>query len=127
MRSKTGRWVAVLCAGVAGAVFGWFLFRMLFSNPAIRILATAFATPLAMVSVGWSVNRLPAQLGPDSIVGSVGVVIESVSTQGRVRIGGELWSARSVGHELLPTGTEVVVHSIQGLILEVGPAVQLQV
>ena len=54
--------------------------------------------------------------GVAALVGSEGVVLEAVSGQdGRVKLGGEIWSAKSYDeHSELSVGTHVYVIEIQG-------------
>ncbi|MDN5730638.1 MAG: NfeD family protein [Yaniella sp.] len=57
----------------------------------------------------WSVNRY---------VGRVGDVTEEVTTsQGRVRIGNEIWSARTYSTTPIPMETPVVIQQIEGAIV----------
>lgn len=57
----------------------------------------------------WSVNRY---------VGRVGEVTEEVSTSyGMVRIGNEIWSARTYSPTPIPTETPVVIQQIEGAIV----------
>jgi membrane protein implicated in regulation of membrane protease activity len=54
--------------------------------------------------------------GHDALVGRSAVVLEPVDQrQGRIQLGGELWSARSeTGTDPIDTGTEVLVTRIDG-------------
>lgn len=62
----------------------------------------------------WSVNRY---------VGRVGEVTEDVSSSdGMVRIGNEIWSARTYGPVLIPAHTRVVIQQIEGAIVWVAPS-----
>lgn len=57
----------------------------------------------------WSVNRY---------VGRVGEVTQEVtSNEGRVRIGNEIWSARTYHPTPIPTETPVVIQQIEGAIV----------
>lgn len=57
----------------------------------------------------WSVNRF---------VGRVGEVTEEVtSSQGLVRIGNEIWSARTYDPTPIPADTPVVIQQIEGAIV----------
>jgi membrane-bound serine protease (ClpP class) len=60
------------------------------------------------------------QTGRESLVGSVGEVVEPLMPVGQIRVLGELWQARS-GAEL-PRGTPVRVLHVDGLMLEVESA-----
>jgi membrane-bound ClpP family serine protease len=61
-------------------------------------------------------RRRPVAVGPQEIIGMQGVV-----RRGQVAVRGELWQARTAGGEPLVTGEEVVVESIDGLVLVVRP------
>ena len=54
----------------------------------------------------------------DAVVGATGRVVETVQndlTQGRVKLGGMEWSARSTSGEILEVGTPVKVDKIEGV------------
>lgn len=62
----------------------------------------------------WSVNRY---------VGRVGEVTDAVtSSSGMVRIGNEIWSARTYGPTSIPADTRVVIQQIEGAIVWVAPS-----
>ncbi|MDQ2588836.1 NfeD family protein [Saccharothrix yanglingensis] len=53
--------------------------------------------------------------GVEALVGGTAVVVSTVDGHGgRVRIGGEVWSARSLDHEVIEPGAEVTVVEISG-------------
>lgn len=53
--------------------------------------------------------------GIDALPGSTAVVVSRVDGRdGRVRIGGDIWSARSIDHEVIEVGVEVTVVEISG-------------
>ncbi|ROP35339.1 MULTISPECIES: NfeD family protein [Saccharothrix] len=53
--------------------------------------------------------------GVEALVGSTAVVVSTVDGHGgRVRIGGEVWSARSLDRERIEPGAEVTVVEISG-------------
>jgi membrane protein implicated in regulation of membrane protease activity len=60
----------------------------------------------------------------EALLGSHATVVATVDkTGGRVRIGGEIWSARSMDDKVLETGTDVTVVEISGataVVLERG-------
>ncbi|MGQ4871184.1 MAG: NfeD family protein [Candidatus Thorarchaeota archaeon] len=61
------------------------------------------------------------------IVGMRGEVVSEVtSTDGRVRIGPEIWHARSEDQGSIPVGTNVVVTKRDGLVIYVMPAEAVQ-
>lgn len=53
--------------------------------------------------------------GVDALVGGTAIVVSTVDGNGgRVRIGGEVWSARSLDREVIEPGAEVTVVEISG-------------
>ena len=68
-------------------------------------------------------SRREHRTGVDALVGSEAVVLEPTDTrEGRVRLAGEVWSARAVeGLAALPTGTPVQVVAIEGATAVVFP------
>jgi len=66
-------------------------------------------------------------LGHDALVGRQAVVLEEVSSEGgRVKLGGEVWSARSYDDdEVIPVGARVDVFQIKGATALVHPIPQL--
>ena len=54
----------------------------------------------------------------DAVVGTTGIVVESIQndlTQGRVKLGGMEWSARSSSGEILEEGTQIKVDRVEGV------------
>ena len=54
----------------------------------------------------------------DRILGQEGVVVESIdnlSASGQVKIDGAVWTARSAGDEIIPSGTRIQVERIEGV------------
>jgi membrane-bound serine protease (ClpP class) len=70
-------------------------------------------------------RRSRAAVGVETIVGRSGVAIGRLDsarmTTGQVRVGGEIWNARS--STALDPGTEVKVVAVEGLTLAVEPVV----
>jgi len=62
-------------------------------------------------------NKLMHDL--ESMVGAEGTVLESFEHTGYVKIGNELWRARST--EPVKTGDEIVVTAVNGLRIEIAP------
>jgi membrane-bound serine protease (ClpP class) len=91
-------------------------------SPKIGIAVIALA---AVVEVGeflfWRrfLRRYRVQTGSEAMVGQDAEVVEGGDPYGRVRIRGELWSARSA--EPLRLGERVKVTAVDGLTLEVAP------
>lgn len=58
----------------------------------------------------------------DKMVGSAGLALTEVTTVGgEVKVGGEIWTARSLDGTTIPTGTEVEVYEIDGAVAVVYP------
>jgi membrane-bound serine protease (ClpP class) len=68
------------------------------------------------VLIRWS-KRRRAVVGAETLVGRIGVVVTALTPRGQVRVDGELWDAHAE-YDLAP-GEEVVVTSLEGLMLEV--------
>jgi membrane-bound serine protease (ClpP class) len=68
------------------------------------------------VLIRWS-KRRRAAVGAETLVGRTGVVVTALTLRGQVRVDGELWDAHAAYH--LAPGEEVVVTSLDGLVLEV--------
>ena len=67
----------------------------------------------------WFLRRYRIRSGPEAMIGTVGEVVYECDPEGRVRLAGELWKARS--DAVAPVGTRVRVLAIDGLTLEVQP------
>jgi membrane protein implicated in regulation of membrane protease activity len=68
----------------------------------------------------WLSRRGRVQMGPETIVGSVGVVAAACRPSGQVRLQGELWTARCPGGA--DEGERVRVTALEGNTLVVEPA-----
>lgn len=66
-------------------------------------------------------RRTQPAVGLEDIVGRVGVAANALDPSGQVRVLGEIWEARS--GVVVARGAEVVVVGVEGLRLEVVPAV----
>ena len=66
-----------------------------------------------------AIGRAPA-VGPETLVGLKCRTMETLSPYGYVRVGPELWRARSIAGNIDP-GTEVVIVDVKGLTLVVKP------
>ena len=100
--------VAALVAALGG---GWFLTLVVFGAGSVASLAVL--RPIARAHL-----RQPAAMrtGTAALVGAKAVVVDRVDGQGgRVKIGGEVWSARALDeHQVLEPGTRVEVAQIDG-------------
>ncbi len=111
-----------VAAGVAAVVGGVGL-GLPFQIGAFAVAAAAglgVVRPLAVRHI-----RQPPLLrtGTSALVGRSAIVLEEVTAQGgRVRIGGEVWSARSYDEsQVLPAGSSVNVFAIEGATALVHP------
>ena len=111
-----------VAAGVAAVVGGVGL-GLPFQIGAFAVAAAAglgVVRPLAVRHI-----RQPPLLrtGTSALVGRSATVLEEVTAQGgRVRIGGEVWSARSYDEsQVLPAGSSVDVFAIEGATALVHP------
>ncbi|KNH15735.1 integral membrane protein [Arthrobacter sp. ZBG10] len=100
--------LAALVADFAGAE-GW-LQIIIFC--VVSLLMIAFVRPVALSHI----KKGPAEqrTNVDRLIGESAVVMEAVTTAGGlVKIGGDIWSARSSAGDL-PAGQHVVVAAIEG-------------
>ena len=131
-------WYWWLVIGLVLAVVEMLTVDLIFVMVAVGALAAALvsvfnhdlvleALVAALVSGGMLVLVRPVAMrhlslphsvrtGTAALVGSAGLVIERVDARdGRVKLGGEVWSARSYDpHEVLEPGTQVAVAHIDG-------------
>jgi membrane-bound serine protease (ClpP class) len=86
------------------------------------IAAIAFVAGLVLIGMVWLFGRSrrrPVVTGIEHIVGSTAEVLDGFTTQGTVRLGGELWNARSPAP--VSAGQRVRVVRVDGLLLWVEP------
>ncbi len=82
--------------------------------------AVAVEVGEAYLFLRWS-QRRRAQVGAEALVGAEGTALGALEPEGQVRVGGEIWSARSsVG---IAAGGCVRVAAVDGLTLVVEPCV----
>jgi membrane-bound serine protease (ClpP class) len=93
--------VALLTAIACGLAFG---------------LITVFLVRIALVA-----RRNKAMLGPDMLVGALGIAQEPLAPRGQILVHGELWQAESANgpNQPIPAGQTVKVQAIRGLTLVV--------
>lgn len=87
------------------------------------LVAVVVAAVLDITESGlfiWWSQRRKAAVGVGALVGKKGVVVRDLWPEGQVKVGGEIWKARSAG--ACEAGTVVVVRGIRGLTLDVEPA-----
>jgi membrane-bound serine protease (ClpP class) len=98
--------------------------------PEMRVQwATALSAGLAfglittfLVRIAWRARRNKIMIGPEALVGAVGVVQQALAPQGQVLVHGELWLAESTTP--IPAGETVKVRAVDGLKLLVDPVQQ---
>jgi len=104
--------LAAVVAAVA-AVVGGALWLQLLVFAGASLASLGFLRPLARAHI-----RMPPALrtGTAALTGAKATVLQRVdNTDGRVRIGGEVWSARAyMPDQVLEPGTEVEVVEIKG-------------
>lgn len=73
-------------------------------------------------------NTKKTATNADRVVGKEALVIETIDNRipsGQVRVAGQVWTARAADdHTVIPEGTAVAVHQIQGVKLIVEPIEQ---
>jgi membrane-bound ClpP family serine protease len=70
--------------------------------------------------VSRALRRKPA-VGVETLIGGWGMVVVPLEPEGMVKLGGELWRARSEGRRI-EKGEEIVVRRVKGTLLIVSPA-----
>jgi membrane-bound serine protease (ClpP class) len=96
--------------------------------PEMRVhLATALSVsvPLGIITVflmniALKARRNKVVTGPQGLIGETGVAETMLSPQGKVFVHGEIWDA--VSSAIVPAGQPVVVRRVEGLQLQVDPA-----
>ena len=87
----------------------------------IAVVAGVSVDVLETAALWWWSRRRKAAVGVETLVGRCGVVVSTVSpSSGQVKLDGELWEARASIE--LPVGADVVVRSVDRLLLDVAPA-----
>ncbi len=123
----------VLLMVAGGAVVG--LLAAIIGLPiAVQILAAAAASTAMLMLVRPSVVKRfhtgpDLRLGHGKLVGSQGVVTEAISAQehGRIKIGGEIWSAEPYDEfDTIAPGETVEVLEIRGATAVVNPLPRLE-
>ena len=86
----------------------------------VAILAAAvFEVSLAVFGIGYS-RRRRAQVGVQTMVGTLGEAMTTLAPRGQVKIDGEIWEARA--EQGVRAGDTVRVTRVDGLTLEVEQA-----
>jgi membrane protein implicated in regulation of membrane protease activity len=113
---------------LAGGALGGAVASALGAPVGIQFLvAAAVAVVLLLTLRPWLLRHLRArepltETNSAALVGRGAVVVATVTGEnGRVKLGGEVWSARTTAGDALPPGTEVTVHRIDGATAVVVP------
>ncbi|CCH31552.1 NfeD family protein [Actinosynnema sp. NPDC047251] len=101
---------ALGAAGVSALGVGEVLAAVAFGVAALGLIAGARPALKRRLTAGHELTS-----GVQALVGGPAIVVSTVDAHGgRVRIGGEVWSARSLDHTVLEPGAEVTVVEISG-------------
>lgn len=72
-----------------------------------------------LVSIAWRARRNKVMIGPEALVGAVGVAQQPLAPAGQILVHGELWQAESTTP--IAAGERVKVRAVEGLKLLVDP------
>ena len=87
---------------------------------AVTLASAAFF--IFVVGMAVKARRRPVVSGREELIGGVGTILDDFEKDGRIRIHGEVWNARSTVP--LHKGQQVRVKSMQGLVLNVEPVAE---
>jgi membrane-bound serine protease (ClpP class) len=88
-----------------------------------NVVVPAVVAALDLAETGlflWWSQRRKASVGVETLVGRRAVAVGRLRPAGQVKLDGELWEARSASP--VERGQEVVVHAVDGLVLDVAPS-----
>ena len=115
--------IMLALGALAGAIASYFGADFVISAPiAVAVAVGLLFTLRPMLRRRLHPTRDNTDIGPRSVVGQTGFVVEPVSeSQGLVKVHGDLWSARTDVRTTLPLGSPVHVIDLQGATLLVDP------
>lgn len=115
--------IMLALGALAGAIASYFGADFVISAPiAVAVAVGLLFTLRPMLRRRLRPTRDNTDIGPRSVVGQTGFVVEPVSeSQGVVKVHGDLWSARTDVRTTLPLGSPVHVIDLQGATLLVDP------
>ena len=115
--------IMLALGALAGAIASYFGADFVISAPiAVAVAVGLLFTLRPMLRRRLRPTRDNTDIGPRSVVGQTGFVVEPVSeSQGLVKVRGDLWSARTDVRTTLPLGSPVHVIDLQGATLLVDP------
>ena len=111
--------VGAVAAGVVGVAGGGLPFQLI----AFGVASAAGLGVVRPIAVRHIKQPPPLRTGTSALVGRSAKVVEEVTDDGgKVRIGGELWSARPYDEsQVIPVGSSVDVFAIEGATALVHP------
>lgn len=110
----------MLAGGAAGAAIA----AGLGAELPVQILVAAVVSVVGLLALRPIALRHLHPPGPgsatnvDAMIGRTAVATSKITTErGLVRIGGEIWSARTTGTEIIPEGGTALIQAIDGVVL----------
>ena len=100
---------------VTGILIAIFVVPDAWTLPVIA-LAVVVEVSETLFTLWWS-RRAPPKVGPETLIGATGRVVEDLRPVGRVRVRGEVWRAKS--HAEIEVGARVRVRGRDRLTLDV--------
>jgi len=62
-------------------------------------------------------QAMPPKVGPEALIGEIGTAVDDIDPEGMVLVQGELWRARSLSGERIPTGSKVIIRGVRDSVL----------
>jgi membrane-bound serine protease (ClpP class) len=115
---------ALTAAGAGSMVLGALVLFNSAASPSFvhvsvpLVISTAAVTSVIFfLIVGYALRaqKVPIRTGAEALPGKVGVVKETLASEGKVQINGELWSAETSDGSTLSEGTWVQIDRVQGM------------
>jgi membrane protein implicated in regulation of membrane protease activity len=101
---------ALAAAGVASLGAGVVISGVVFTVASIGLIVGARPIVKRRLQIGHGLKS-----NVEALIGCKAIAVSTVDAHsGRVKIGGEVWSARSLDHRVIEPGTEVTVFEISG-------------
>ena len=115
--------------GVGGAIAFAMGASILFDAPALAVspwliagvTLTSFGLLSFVLAVVVRTRRRPVTMGPETMAGAVGEIVDWHKSEGAVRVAGTVWKARGAEAFILKKGDRVKVLSVEGLIVVIEP------
>ena len=100
---------------VTGILIAVFVVPDAWTIPVI-VIAVVVEVSETLFTLWWS-RRAPPKVGPETLIGATGRVVEPLRPEGRVRVRGEVWQAKSGA--FIEAGARIRVRGRDRLNLEV--------